>query len=82
MADIEDQLEADLLNLGRQELNLERKIAELRVTAKKAVQEGRFSHADETCTLMEKLRSVLDLLQVEIMGLERRLYGLRSRRRR
>ena len=74
-------LEAYLQHLGRQELELEHKIAELRSKAKEAVQAGQLSRADALCGTMDELKSALSPLQEEIFSIERRLYGARLRQR-
>lgn len=82
MSYLESLLEADLLRLGQQERELEQKIVELRLQAKEAVHAGNLDRADEICTVLDRLRSLLGPLQSQIMDVERRLYGLRRRGRR
>ena len=76
----EDQLEEQLLQLGRWELELEQKIVALRKMARGMVDAGRLDESDAVWAMYEEARRELNPLQAEIAKVERDLYGLRRRR--
>lgn len=78
---LEDELESTLLLLGRKERLLLDTLQELKAAAKNAVRVGRLDVADATMTKYERLRDGLDALEIEIMKVERRLYGMRILKR-
>lgn len=61
-----DQLESNLLKLGRQELAFETKIRELQRVAREEGRAGRFAEADAAWDLREQLVAALAKVQVEI----------------
>ncbi len=76
-----NQLESNLLQLGRQELAFETKIRELQRIAREEGRNGRFAESDAAWELREQLVLALAKVQTEITQIERVLYSARNRKR-
>lgn len=81
MTDHEQALERRLLMLGRQELELETRMKQLRQRARESGNSGYVNDADACWNLFVELRDALGTLQGDIDKVERELYGLRRQRR-
>jgi len=77
-----DTLEQELLRLGRDELEMEVLLQDLRRECRAAGEAGQVDLADEAWALVEATRAGLAAVQAQVRRVEARLYGLRRRQRR
>ncbi len=80
MTDELDLLEAQLLVLGRQELQLEQNLRELRANGRAAAERGDVPEAEAAWSLYEDVRTALVAVQGKIGRIEATLYSKRRRR--
>lgn len=75
----EELLEEQLLLLGRQELDVERKLQLLRIRGREMAQAGNLEEATLLWDLHDEAKRALINLQKEISLIERTLYGMRRK---